>query len=158
MADRFPHRPRAAVLTRIACGVLLLALAACEPVAMIPGGELSGAVKQTPADWSFSDEFEEVQLETRPDDPYSVNVWGVGVGELFYVAAGNADAKWAGYIREDPRVRLRLGEDLYELSATLTNDEAELEAFLSALKRKYDFVPSEEQRDKAAVFRLEPRP
>ena len=128
-----------------------------KPVAMIPGGKLSGSVKQPPADWSFSVEFEEVQLETRPDDPYSVNLWGVGVGEVFYLAAGSADARWAGYIREDPRVRLRIGEDLYELMATLTEDEVELEAFLSALKRKYDFVPSEEQRAKAAVFRLERR-
>ena len=143
---------------RRASALLLVVLVGCGPVAMLPGGELSGTVKPAPSDWSFSDSVEVVQLETRPDDPYSVNLWGTGVGEVFYVAAGEAEAKWTGHIREDPRVRLRVGEDIYELVATLTRDAADIEAFLAALERKYDFVPDEEQRAAAAIFRLDPRP
>ena len=66
-----------------------LAVIACGPIWMIPGGELSGTVVPVPADWSFSDAIEIVQLETNPDDPYSVNVWGVGVGPIFYVASAS---------------------------------------------------------------------
>ena len=101
--------------------------------------------------------IETVQLETRPDDPYSVNVWGVHVGHRFYVVAAEKDGRWARYIAEDPRVRLRLGDDLFELRAVLTDDPSELDAFLAAAKRKYDFEPKPEQRAKAALFRLEPR-
>ncbi len=52
----------------------------------------------------------------------------------------------------------KLEENLYELTAVRTDEPAELDAFLSALKRKYDFEPKPEQRGSAALFRLEPRP
>ena len=132
-------------------------LLACGPIVTMPGGELSGQVAPTPADWSFSDSIETVQLETRPEDPYSVNVWGVGVGTHFYVAAGDAGNRWVRYLEKDPRVRLKLGDAIYELAATRTDDPAELDAFLAALKRKYDFEPDPEQREKSALFRLGPR-
>lgn len=135
----------------------LLATTGCEPVWMLPGGALSGPVEPVPADWSFSDSFETVQLETSPDDPYSVNVWGVGVGRNFYVAAGRGKNRWARNLAEDPRVRLRIGDDVYEMKAVRVESDAELEAFLAAAKRKYDFEPDEEQREDAALFRLERR-
>jgi hypothetical protein len=114
-------------------------------------------VEATPSDWSFSDAVEIVQLETRPDDPYSVNVWGVGVGSTFYIASGDAQSRWARNIDRDPRVRLKIGDVLYELRAARTDDPAEMEAFLAGAKRKYDFEPNEEQRANASLIRLEPR-
>jgi len=142
------------------CGLalaLLFALA-CGPIVMIPGGELSGEERTAPTDWSFTDEFEVVQLETRTDDPYSVNVWGVGVGTDFYIASGGGgEAAWARHIADDPRVRLKVGEAIYPLRAARTDDEAELDRFLVAAKRKYDFEPDAEQRAEAVLFRLAPR-
>ena len=146
-------KTRALVASILAVGFLQ----GCGPLVMIPGGALSGSVKPTPSDWSFSDSIETVQLETRPDDPYSVNVWGIGIGEYFYVAAGDAESGWALNLIEDPRVRLKLADDLYELSATQTNDSAELDAFLAGLKRKYDFEPKPGQRHQATLFRLQAR-
>jgi hypothetical protein len=138
---------------------LLLALG-CGPLVMVPGGELSGTVKPVPGDWSFTDSVETVQLETRPEDPYSVNVWGVAAGGGFYIASGRGEsAAWAKHIAADPRVRLRVGEDVYELSAVRTTDEVEMAAFIEAAKRKYeDFEPDKRQRSEAILFRLEPRP
>lgn len=130
---------------------------ACGPLVLIPGGELSGEVKPPPADWSFTDPIDTIQLETRPSDPYSVNVWGVAVGNGFYVAAGDAENAWASHIANDPNVRLRVEDDVYELRATRTEDPAEMEAFLAAALAKYDFEPEPEQRESAALFRLEPR-
>jgi hypothetical protein len=125
---------------------------------MIPGGSLSGDVQPVPADWSFTDEVETVQLETRPDDPYSVNVWGVGVGDTFYIASGRGiDAAWAEHIEANPNVRLRVGDAIYELAAARTTDPAELDAFLAAAKQKYDFEPEPEQRETAVLYRLTPR-
>ena len=68
--------------------LITLLILACGPLGPLPGGELSGSVASAPSDWSFTDEQENVQLETRPSDPYSVNVWGAGVDGSFYVAAG----------------------------------------------------------------------
>jgi hypothetical protein len=131
----------------------------CDPIVMVPGGELSGTVKPAPGDWSFTDSFQTVQLETRPDDPYSVNVWCVAARDALYIASGRGEsAAWAKHIAADPRVRVRAGEDLYELSAVRTTDEAEMNAFIEAAKKKYeDFEPDENQRREAILFRLEPR-
>jgi hypothetical protein len=139
--------------------IALLLVAGCGPLVMVPGGELSGTVKPTPSDWSFTDSVETVQLETRPEDPYSVNVWGVAAGNAFYIASGRGEsAAWAKHIAADPRVRVRVGNDLYELVAVRTADEAEMNAFLDAAKKKYeDFEPDESQRKEAILFRLEPR-
>ena len=55
-------------------------------------------------------------------------------------------------------MRLRVGEDLYELSAVRTADEVEMTAFIDAARKKYDdFEPDERQRKEAILFRLEPR-
>lgn len=134
-----------------------ITLLGCQPLVMLPGGQLRGEVTPAPADWSFSESIETVQLETRPDDPYSVNVWGIGMGSRFYVAAGRPDNRWAKHIEADPRVRLKLGDRIYELEAYRTKDPAELDAFVEAAKQKYDFEPDPEQRAQAMLFRLEPR-
>ena len=138
--------------------ILSLMLGGCGPIVMIPGGELSGEVVTVPEDWSFTDAVDTVQLETRPDDPYSVNVWMVVAGGVPYIAAGGgAESAWPTHIAADPRVRLRVGERLYELRAVRTDAEAERTAFMEAASAKYDFDPSGEDTDAAVLFRLEPR-
>jgi hypothetical protein len=142
-------------LVPIAALVLATGLG-CDPFFTFSGGALSGEVKPVPADWAFTDEVDTIQLETRPDDPYSVNVWGVAVGNDIYVA-GAAGRTWAGYIAADPDVRLRVGDDIYELRAEQTEDPAELEAFLVAAKKKYDFELDPEDRYGATLYRLKAR-
>ncbi|MEE8520135.1 MAG: nitroreductase/quinone reductase family protein [Gemmatimonadota bacterium] len=136
----------------------LLALG-CGPMGPFPGGSLSGDVATAlPADWSFADKEMTVQLETRPSAPYSVNLWGVSIGDRFYLASGRGGgANWVEHIAEDPNVRLRIGGTLYELHAVRVSNETHSERFLEALKRKYDWEPSVRERDEAWLFRLDPR-
>ncbi len=145
---------RVTVLLAISALVL-----ACGPMGPFPGGRLSGDVAaDLPDDWSFADAQETVQLETRPSAPYSVNLWGAGIGDRFYLASGGGgDARWVGYIAEDPNVRLRVGDTIYELLAVHVEDEAEGERFIAALTLKYDWEPSAEERENAWLFRLTPR-
>lgn len=145
-------------MTRAPILTAILLLIACDPTGPLPGGKLDGEVSAPPPDWSFSDDTENVQLETRPSKPYSVNIWGVGVGSSFYVAAGSgAENSWAQHIVDDPRVRLRVEDTLYELQAVRVENETERERFLEALQRKYDWQPEPEQTKEAWLFRLEPR-
>jgi hypothetical protein len=87
-----------------------------------------------------------------------VNVWGVGLGGRFYIAASSRESTWARNIVADPRVRLRVGEDLFELRATPAEDPAEIAAFVAGLERKYDYeIGPELETGDAVLFRLEPR-
>jgi hypothetical protein len=132
----------------------LSSLLACGPLVMIPGGELSGDVQPAPSDWSFSDGIETIQLETRPADPYSVNIWGVGVDSDFYIAAGKAENAWARNIADNDKVRLRIGESIFEMRAVRDDSPEARERFLAAAKLKYEFEPDEEQTSEAILFRL----
>ena len=132
----------------------LLGVAACGPLVMVPGGELSGEVQSVPLDWSFSDTVKTVQLETRPADPYSVNIYGVAVGRDFYVAASKPDNRWAQNIAHDDNVRLRIGKAIYELRAVRDDSPEGRERFLVALKRKYDYEPEEGEAYESVLFRL----
>jgi hypothetical protein len=140
---------RLLVLVFVLAGAL-----ACGPLVMIPGGKLSGDAKPAPADWSFSDATETVQLETRPADPYSVNIWGVAVGRDFYVVSGKPDNAWAKNIAADDRVRLRIDRSVYELRAERDDSAEARERFLAAAKAKYDFEPEPDEAEDAILFRL----
>jgi len=145
--------------TTILCGLLLLSIGCGGPLVMIPGGKLSGTVQPVPSDWAFSDEFEDVQLETRPSNPYSVNIWGVADGDRFYIASGRGlESTWAKHIEADSNVRLRIGEQLYELRAVRTDDPQDRVRFLAAVKKKYDgFEPDEKQAAVSVLYYLESR-
>lgn len=117
------HRTFAIALCALACVV------GCGgPTLMFPGGALSGeVVEEIPEDWSFvTDSF--VDLETRPSDPYSVEVnYTVRDGRLYIDPAEGR--RWLDHIREDARVRVRFGGRVYPLEAVRVEDPAELEGF-----------------------------
>jgi hypothetical protein len=62
------------VTVRLAAVVTPLATACREPVLILPGGRLDGELHASPGAHASVDGFVTAQLETRPDDPYSVNM------------------------------------------------------------------------------------
>lgn len=137
---------------------LLFALVGCDPIVMIPGGQLSGEVTATPDNWAFTNATDTFQLETRPSDPYSVNVWAIALDDWIYVVAGSGmETTWAQHIANDDRVRLRVGEAIYELRASEDDSQETRDAFLAAAKTKYDFDSEGEDVEEAMLFRLGPR-
>jgi hypothetical protein len=108
--------------------VLVTSLGCGGPLLVIPGGELSGEVVTEPvSDWSFvTDSF--IDLEVRPNDPYSVELnYIVKDGQLYIDSAEGRN--WLEYLREDPRVRVRFGDKVYPLKAVLVGKPGELEGF-----------------------------
>jgi hypothetical protein len=101
----------------------------CGPFLLLPGGKLDGSVKPTPASFALPGNRDTIQLETRPEDPYSVNVSGAVVDGKLYVSAGDKPSGWAKNIEASPLVRARLAGDVYELRARRVTDRAELQAF-----------------------------
>lgn len=136
----------------------MLVAAGCEPTFVFAGGELAGTERPMPSDWAFTEDFDTVQIETRPTDPYSVNVWGVGVNRYFYVAASGAgDAEWALAIEAEPQVRLRVGDDIYPMLAKRTEDARELADVTDAYIDKYGGDRDRSFIRHAWVFRLDSR-
>jgi len=138
--------------------------AGCGPIGPIPGGALGGEVVEAPvSDWSFTNAVETVQLETRPDDPYSVNTWSLGEGDRLDLATslirGDADPtarEWVRNVLADDRVRLRVGGRIYPLRAVRVTDPQELEEAREGLLAKYH-VDRDAHAAAAWIFRLEPR-
>ncbi len=109
--------------------ILLTTTLACGgPFLIFPGGELSGEVVTDPIeDRSYlSDRF--IDLETRPDDPYSVELnYVVRDGGLYVDPAEGR--RWLEHIRADSRVRARFSGKIYPLQAVLVGRPGELEGF-----------------------------
>jgi hypothetical protein len=99
------------------------------PFFVFPGGELSGeVVSERVDDWSFLEGDGIFELETRPDDPYSVQLnYFLRDGQVYIDPAEGRT--WLGYIREDPRVRARFDSRVYTLRAVLAGKPGELEGF-----------------------------
>ncbi len=134
---------------------MLIGVAGCgDPLVTIPGGELAGTERDAPAQWSGVPDT--IQLETRPADPYSINIWGVGIGEHLYVATGTDGANWTPFIKADPSVRVRVEGDLYRLRASLVEDADERVQVAAAFYAKYDLDPNDGWvADGGMIFRLE---
>ena len=130
------------------------------PFGPIPGGRLSGAVvRDEIRDWSFTESHETYALETRPSQPYSVTTWGVASGENFYIPTRDPNEKaWVQYVLSDERVRLRVGDRIYERRAIRVTDPAEFKRILPRLAEKYDLESRSEDEIRAVwLFRLDPR-
>lgn len=144
--------------------VLIVALTACGPIGPFPGGALSGEPgAANHGDWAFARETETAQLETRPADPHSVNVWFANVESRVYVPTSmilgkkNPTARsWVNHVTADPRVRIRIEGRVFEREAVRVADEDEFEAARAALEEKYDLDERDPERT-IWIYRLDPR-
>jgi hypothetical protein len=112
----------------LAVSVLVFSGCGGGPFLVFPGGELSGEVVTEPVtDWSFADDTF-VDVETRPGDPYSVELnYVVKDGQLYIDPAEGRT--WFDHLRADPRLRVRFGDKIYPVMAVLVGEPGELEGF-----------------------------
>jgi hypothetical protein len=144
------------------CLLPMVAVLGCEPVGPIAGGELRGQATEVPEAWDEAREIKTFQMETRADDPYSVNLWGVVVDDGLYVASGAGQgATWVGHLADDPNVRLRMSGNLYDLRAVRVDEAQEMQAVRLRFIEKYDIEDDPDMDGEfgkeAWVFRLDRR-
>jgi len=137
--------------------LLLAALAAgCgDPIVTLPGGALSGTVTAPPADWSNAAKVKTIQVEFRPSDPYSHNIWGVGIDRDLYIATSSGGTRWTPFVDADPHVRARIGDSIYELVAVPVTDADERARVAAAYVTKYDVDPADNWVAEGMIFRLD---
>lgn len=149
----------------------VLLLSGCEPKDRRPGAWLSGeTVAELPHDWSFTNDYQEIFVETHPwyGIPFSVTtVIGTRNGKLYVPSIYSEEAPfpgtkyWNKVIAENPEVRLKIGAALYEMRAVHVQDVVEYRAGIAALAEKYEsWRRWQDDPDSAPPFviiRMEPR-
>ena len=126
--------------------LITLPIVGLEPQDRRPGLWVKGELVTTPVtDWSFTNQFEEIYLETRTWYliPHSVTISCTAhEGRLYltstYSQGGEFPSRfWNKNVMRNPRVRLRIGNQLFERTLSLVTDVAEKEAVLESKKKKY---------------------
>ncbi len=116
------------VLRNVVVSACLVLLVGCNgPLGFIPGGRLAGPEERA-SDWAFAGDFENLELETSPDDPYSVRVNFVLRDGRLYVDP-TPERGWGARLAADGRVRVRFDQVIYPATAVAVDDAAELEGF-----------------------------
>lgn len=146
-------------MKRLALVLAALALGACGgPLGVVPGGKLDGEPVDAPIDdWAFASKTEDLQLETDPADPYSVNIWFVTEGAKLWVFAGGGESStWAKNLLADPRALVRIDGKLYPRKAVRVTDPAEIEHVQQLYLAKYDYTRDPNGAFHPLEFRLDP--
>ena len=143
------------VLSLSAC---LLILTACDgPFILAAGGDLSGTVKEAPNKWQLDEDSAVAQLETRPEDPYSINFTYVQLDGRFYVYAGDTRTNWVKHIEQSPLVRVRVQDNIYPARAIRVMSEEELSEFAGVWANLSVFQRNPMSFEEVWLYRLEAR-
>ena len=130
---------------------VLAVLLPVDPVERRPGARLSGDLAtDQDTDWAFVEGRTRAWVETRTWYlvPHSITVssWADG-GEL-YVGCRDCDTKtWPRNVARDDRVRVKIGDAIYERRAVRITDPGERASILGPAADRPGF----------AVFRMDPR-
>ena len=124
----------------------------------IAGGELEGAPITWPSDWTYTNEIENVLLETDPMDPYSVTIWIVVADGVPYIAAGESESRWAQNIMKNPDIILSVDGKLIRARASQVIVEEEIFSVAAQYVEKYEMEQEDfADEDDGVLFRLSPR-
>lgn len=111
---------------------------------MFSGGRLSGEEGSWPTGWQDAADVSQIQLETRPEDPHSVNVWIVVVDGAAYISTSLLhgtevpdEREWVRNVAADPRVRVRIDGVVYLAQLEVLDDERLKARVLEAFAAKY---------------------
>ena len=138
---RTENQRRRSIVNVAGLVALVVVLGGCQPSDRTPGLWLSGDVATTPADWSFSDQHREiyVQVDTPYFLPHSVTIWCAQLDGTLYIGARNPESKnWVGWMDSRRDIRLKIGEQLFDVRAADFDDEQTLTALRAAYAEKYD--------------------
>ena len=153
--------------------LLALRVISFEPQDNIPGFWVTGELVTTPVtDWSFTDQYREISVETNTwyFIPHTVHTYCATYNSQFYLFSTYSDRYsvffqgdefpmgrfWNQNVVRDPRVRLKIGSQLFDRTVQLVTDTAEKEAVIQSFVDKYtDWVNPGIAY--VHTFRVEPR-
>ena len=114
--------------------ILSLLIVGYEPQDQSPGLWLTGELAtEDVADWSFTEQHEEIFVQTRSPwlIPHSVTTYCATYNDSFYLFSayyGGGDfpglRRWNKNVVRDPRVRLKIRDQLFDQTLSYINDES----------------------------------
>lgn len=143
----------------LAISLTALSVGCLAPKDRRPGLRLPGEVAAYPSDWSIVDDHPLISVEVRT--PYllrhSVTITrGVYDGELVIGARDPETKSWPGWVDDDPRVRLGVGESVYEAKLVPITDPAEKARVLGQAAAQAG-APPDLKRIPIRFWRVRPR-
>jgi hypothetical protein len=118
-----------------------------EPQDQRPGLWLAGErVTEPVSDWTFTDDFEEifVQTNTRYGIPHSITTYCAEYNGRFYLFSAYyqggvfPDTRgWNRNVIRDPRVRLKIGDNVYDQTLSYVSDESAKQPVIQKFEAKY---------------------
>jgi hypothetical protein len=127
--------------------LVVLRITGFPPKDRRPGLWITGPAATAPvADWSFTDQYQTIQVETHPwyGIAHSVNTFCITTnGQLYLASIHPASAPYPGprvwdqIVAGDPRVRLKIGGQIYNRVLVHVTDQAEYDAVMQAQGKKY---------------------
>ena len=142
------------IVRPLAFALLALAAACSGPLPFMSGGKLSGEDRAAPSEWALDEDFGVVQLETHPEDPYSVNIAYTQLAGRLYIYAGDTETQWVKNMEANPVVRLRHADVVYTLQAERVSDAGEISEFAEVWNNASMFHRDPAELDEVWLYHL----
>jgi hypothetical protein len=144
---RFGTVAGSAVVVVVAVALIALRVVGLDPHERRPGLWLQGEVVTTPVtSWAFTDKYPTIYIQTRSGYllPHSVTITCVNHnGQLYLTSVFRHGSpfpegkRWTSNVMRDPRVRLKIGDQVFDETVSLVTDPAERAAVLESKAKKY---------------------
>jgi len=69
--------------------------------------------------------------------PYEVTIWFVLDGDALYIGTANAKRQWVRNVQKTPKIKLSIGNEIFQGNARFLTVRAEHERAMAAIRRKY---------------------
>jgi hypothetical protein len=135
------------VVVCLVVALVVLRVVGFDPHERRPGLWLTGERVTTPVtDWSFTDQYQTVYLQTRTRYllPHSVTITCVAHDGKLYLTSVFREGSpfprgklWTSDVMRDPHVRLKIGGRVYDQTLALVTDPVERAAVLESKAKKY---------------------
>lgn len=135
------------ILVCLALLLVVLSITGFEPHGGTPGLWLKGKLVTTPVDdWSFTDKYQTVKVQTRDrfSLPHSVTTYCVSYnGQLYLTSVYRAGLRyphgrhWNENVARDPHVRIKIGDQLFDRTLVYVTDPDEKAAVIRNKAKKY---------------------
>ena len=128
----------------VAALVAAVVVVGCQPEDETPGLWLGGEIAtERVDDWRFTDDIEEIFIETRPwyGIPHSTTIWCVELGgELYIGSYGEEKKTWEKNVARRPAAKLAISGKLHEVTVVPVSEPDKVDALDAAYAKKYDMA------------------